>query len=150
MPSSAEPGRTPEPWSSPTLLFVYGSLMDTDVIQVVLSLTAPPPPLQAAKLRDYRMKMWHIYPTLIPHKGSEIQGRVYPVESLDHFQRLESYETRAYTWTVCDVELDDGSVAQGCRVFIWAGDPESSELYEGSFDLERYQTRYKPSMMGRS
>lgn len=138
------------PWSSPTMLFVYGSLMDTDIIQRVLRLPQPPPPLRAAKLKDYKMKMWLVYPTLIPHAGAEIQGRVYPVETLEHFRLLERYETRAYSWAECDVELDDGTIARGCRVFVWSGAADSAELREGTFDFEVYQKYHKPEMMGQS
>ncbi|WEW61577.1 hypothetical protein PRK78_007068 [Emydomyces testavorans] len=149
--SSAAPALSTNPttaWSSPVLLFVYGSLMDTDIIQKVLHLASPPAPLRAATLKNYKMKMWSIYPTILPHTGSAVQGRVYPVERLEHFQRLERYETKAYTWCECEVEYDDGDVARGCRVFVWAGDPESKDLHEGSFDLERYQTYYKPFLIG--
>ncbi|EEP78624.1 predicted protein [Uncinocarpus reesii 1704] len=132
----------------PALLFVYGSLMDTDVIQAVLRIPKPPP-LRSAVLSDYKMKMWRIYPTLIPHEGTQVTGKVFMVDDIDQFQRLQKYETRAYSWTECEVELEDGTVARDCRVFIWAGDPDSADLRDGSFDLEVYQKEYKPALFGR-
>ncbi|KAI1929067.1 hypothetical protein LOZ65_001820 [Ophidiomyces ophidiicola] len=143
-----KPGR-PSPRTSPEPLFVYGSLMDTDVIQIVLDLPAPPPPLRAAKLRNYKMKMWHIYPTLVPHEGSEVHGLVYLVEQPDHFERLEKYETPAYTWCARDVEMDDGSI-ESCRVFVWAGDPDSDQLHDGEFSLEEYQNTHKQRLFGKA
>ncbi|EEH21043.1 hypothetical protein PABG_03274 [Paracoccidioides brasiliensis Pb03] len=119
----------------PTYLFVYGSLMDLDVLQYVLGSPRRLPPLRPARLKNYRMKMWGIYPTLIPSsndsnnsssssgskkssgnesgggKGNvdEISGALYLVEHPTHFALLEQYESSAYTWHHCVAEFtDDG------------------------------------------
>ncbi|OAX83974.1 hypothetical protein ACJ72_01656 [Emergomyces africanus] len=158
------------PWK-PIYLFVYGSLMDTDVIQYVLRLPNRPPPLQPAKLKNYKMMMWGIYPTLIPsdyhissnnggdeNEGSpddSIPGALYLVEDPAKFSMLERYETRAYTWCRCVAEFtaDDGSTLTTeqsgfeCRTFVWAGDPYSLDLFGGTFDLERYRKYYKPKFL---
>ncbi|PGH18536.1 hypothetical protein AJ79_00315 [Helicocarpus griseus UAMH5409] len=153
------------PWK-PTYLFVYGSLMDPDVIQAVLALPQPPPPLRPAKLKNYRMKMWGIYPTLVPSNPKlknnvesksktengtvdGITGKLYLVEHPAQFTLLERYESQAYTWHRCVAQFtDDGSTTEQsgfeCRTFVWAGEPESPELEEGRFDFERYQRYFKP------
>ena len=49
-------------------------------------------------------------------------------------------------WEECEAVLEGGEVLGGSRVFCWAGDPDSRELEEGSFDLERYQKYFKASV----
>jgi hypothetical protein len=51
--------------------------------------------------------------------------------------RLAAYETAAYKAEECDAVLASGEV-RGCRTFCWAGEADSKELEEGSFDLEWY------------
>ncbi|KLJ11031.1 hypothetical protein EMPG_13682 [Blastomyces silverae] len=175
---SSRGGTAPQidpPWK-PTYLFVYGSLMDLDVLQYILALPSPPPPLRPAKLKNYKMKMWGVYPTLIPKpsisngsktEGGEgvddddddaIPGKLYLVEHPAQFTLLEAYETKAYTWHRCVAEFtdDDGGTSTTeqsgfeCRTFVWAGDPDSSELSDGpAFDLERYQKHFKPEFWTR-
>ncbi|EEH08029.1 conserved hypothetical protein [Histoplasma capsulatum G186AR] len=167
-PQAAPALQIDPPWK-PTYLFFYGSLMDLDVLQHILGLPDPPPPLRPAKLRNYKMKMWGPYPTLIPNssssavsKGNEsegvddaIPGKLYLVEHPAQFTLLERYETNAYTWHRCVAEFTDGTVCTStaesgfeCRVFVWAGDPDSSELSDGpAFDLERYQKYFKPKFL---
>ncbi|PGH01713.1 hypothetical protein GX51_05029 [Blastomyces parvus] len=168
---SSRGGAAPQidpPWK-PTYLFVYGSLMDSDVLQHVLALPNPPLPLRPARLKNYKMKMWGVYPTLIPRPsisngtqtaegesvddGDAIPGKLYLVDHPAQFTLLEIYETNAYTWHRCVVEYtdDDGSTSTTeqsgleCRTFVWAGDPDSPELSDGpAFDLERYQKHFKP------
>ncbi|KAK2791106.1 hypothetical protein FQN52_005062 [Onygenales sp. PD_12] len=149
--------RIDPPWT-PTYLFVYGSLMDPDVLQHVLALPSPPPPLRPARLKNYKMKMWGIYPTLIPnpddgHSSTSIDGRLYLVEHPAHFTLLEMYESRAYTWDEVVVEFadgDGGTTEQAgfkCRTFVWAGSAGSRELEEGGFDFERYRRVFKPAFL---
>ncbi|PGH29383.1 hypothetical protein GX50_07863 [[Emmonsia] crescens] len=161
------------PWK-PTYLFVYGSLMDPDVLQHVLALPNSPLPLRPAKLKNYKMKMWGIYPTLVPNpsnsnsnnsSGNEndknervddaIPGALYLVEHPAQFTLLEMYETRAYSWRRCVAEFTDDAGSNStteqsgfeCRTFVWAGDPDGLELADGTFDLERYQKHYKPKFL---
>ena len=95
--------------------------------------------------------MWGIYPTLISlsdNTGS-VTGTVWAVTDESQFDRLAAYETAAYRSDECDIVLKDGEVLKNCRVFCWAGDPGSKELEDGSFDLERYQKYFKPSVTRR-
>ncbi|KAH9874594.1 hypothetical protein IAQ61_003784 [Plenodomus lingam] len=93
--------------------------------------------------------MWGIYPTLIPSHGGSVTGTVWKVTSEAHFDRLAAYETAAYRWDECDAVLEDGEILGNCRTFCWAGEPDSKELEKGSFDLERYQKYFKPSVTRR-
>ena len=75
---------------------------------------------------------------------------VYEVEMAARFRRLQQYETRAYGWRVCEIELDDGGVLVRGGAFCWAEDPDSMQLGDGRFDLGRFQRVFKPAMIGKS
>ena len=129
-----------------SLWFFYGSLMDPDVLQRILDL--PERPLfQRGKLLGFKIKMWGIYPAAVPSSSdNRIEGMVYALESQEHLKRLEAYETTAYTWCNCTLEMEDGSVVKDGRTFCWAGDENSRELQEGEFDFIRFQTYFKSSV----
>jgi len=148
-----EASQAPQPFSPCFFFFFYGSLMDPEVLQTVLSL-AQTPTVEKASVAGFSMKMWGIYPTLIRSAAGvggeeKISGTVWKVEEEAHFLRLSAYETGAYTWCPCEIELSSGDVLGGCRTFCWAGDPNSRDLEEGKFDLERYQKYFKPSVVRR-
>ncbi|KAF1949804.1 hypothetical protein CC80DRAFT_579576 [Byssothecium circinans] len=132
----------------PCHMFFYGSLMDPEVIQAILNLSEPPT-TRPATISGFQIKMWGIYPTLIPGRSGMVVGCVWEVTSEDHFERLAAYETAAYRWVECDAVLEDGAVLKGCRTFCWAREPDSSELEDGSFDLGRYQKYFKSSVTRR-
>ncbi|OBT64109.1 hypothetical protein VE03_06244 [Pseudogymnoascus sp. 23342-1-I1] len=124
-PKGAEPPFEPCPF------FFYGSLMDPEVLQAVLGLPETP----------------------VVESGSVcgvVSGSTWRVNSESHFLRLKEYETSVYTWCPCDIELSNGEVLSGCRTFCWAGEPESKELEEGTFDLQRYQRYFKASVVQKS
>ncbi|KAF2112238.1 hypothetical protein BDV96DRAFT_498039 [Lophiotrema nucula] len=132
----------------PFYMFFYGSLQDPEVLQAVLSLVSPPT-VTPASIEGFAIRMWGIYPALIPCPNSIITGTAWEVTSQVHFARLAEYETEAYTWCECTVRLESGETLMGCRTFCWAGDAESKELEDGTFDLERYQRYFKASITRR-
>ncbi|KAL1983406.1 hypothetical protein VTN96DRAFT_10388 [Rasamsonia emersonii] len=151
-PLPPDAGRLPgdpqeKPPFKPCHLFFYGSLMDPEVLQSVLGLPELPV-LQKGWVTGFTIKMWGIYPALIPKDGdTKVMGAVWKVDEPSQFLRLMEYETEAYKWCPCTVHLCDGGVLPESRTFIWAGDPASKDLEDGSFDLERYQKYFKPSVV---
>ncbi|KAF2745041.1 hypothetical protein M011DRAFT_488565 [Sporormia fimetaria CBS 119925] len=123
----------------PCYMFFYGTLMDPEVLQGVLELPARPR-ISKASLQGYRVKMWGPYPVLVsdPFGGGEVAGTVWEVTSEDHFRRLQAYETGNYMWEPLAIRLENGEIEGNCRTFIWAGNPDSSELREGSFHTQGY------------
>lgn len=132
----------------PFHMFFYGSLMDSEVLQAILDLPELPT-TRPATISGFSIKMWGIYPTLIPCHSGSVTGTVWEVTSESQFDRLAAYETAAYRWDECNAVLEDGEVIKNCRTFCWAGEPNSKELEDGSFDLERYQKYFKSSVTRR-
>jgi hypothetical protein len=122
--------------------------MDPEVLQAVLGL--PETPIVAnGWVTGFAVKMWGIYPALVPHEGGKVSGSTWRINSESQFLRLKDYETSAYTRCACDIELSSGGVLSGCRTFCWAGDSDS-KAEEGTFDLQRYQRYFKPSVVRKS
>jgi hypothetical protein len=119
--------------------------MDPEVIQTILNL-AELPTTKPATLSGFRIKLWSIYPALVPSTPGSVNGTVWKVDTEEHFNRLAAYETSVYDWVECDITLEDSTVLPNCRTFCWAEIPDSNELEEGSFDLQRYQKYFKPSV----
>ncbi|OCK98294.1 uncharacterized protein K441DRAFT_543483 [Cenococcum geophilum 1.58] len=132
----------------PCHLFFYGSLMDPEVLQAVLGLPEIPA-VKCASITGFSMKMWGVYPALVRDGNGKVFRTLWGVTSKAQFLRLAEYETSVYTWCECDVELNDGGTLHNCRTFCWAGNPDSKDLEDGSFDLERYQKYFKSSVTGR-
>lgn len=130
----------------PCHVFFYGSLMDAQVLQTVAQL-ANPPPIRRGLVRGFRVKMWGIYPTVIPDKHGVVAGTVWHMDDPSHLPRLQEYETRAYKLCDCEVELEEGHRLLASKIFCWAGETDSPELEEGVFDFERYQKYFKPSVI---
>lgn len=137
-----------QPPFQPCHLFFYGSLMDQEVLQAILELPQLPT-TRSATITGFSVKMWGIYPALVRDKNGKVSGTVWKVDSEEHFLKLAAYETAAYTWCECNAILNSNEVLCNCRTFCWAGDPDSKELEDGSFDLERYQKYFKSSVTRR-
>jgi gamma-glutamylcyclotransferase (GGCT)/AIG2-like uncharacterized protein YtfP len=103
----------PVPAFQPCALFFYGTLMDPDVLQTILALPSPPA-VTRGSVSGFRVKMWGIYPTLVPSSpGEEVRGTVWHVSEARHFACLAEYETRAYAWCACEIRREDGEVVAG-------------------------------------
>jgi gamma-glutamylcyclotransferase (GGCT)/AIG2-like uncharacterized protein YtfP len=137
----------PIPWE-PTPYFFYGSLMDPEVLQSVLGLSETPK-LQRGTISHFKIKMWGIYPEFVKAEGGIVEGMAWVVHTEEQLQRLQNYETSAYTSSYCIVDLADGGRIDFARTFRWNGDPDSRELEDGTFDILRYQKYFKPSITGK-
>lgn len=134
---------------TPCHVFFYGSLMDAEVLQTVAKLVSPPI-TRSGLVKGFRIKMWGVYPTVVPDERGVVAGIVWHTENPSHLLRLQEYETGAYKLSDCEIELEDGHRLLGAKIFCWAGDDDSPELEEGLFDFERYQKHFKPSLISSS
>ncbi|KAF2749893.1 hypothetical protein M011DRAFT_465552 [Sporormia fimetaria CBS 119925] len=128
----------------PINMFFYGSLSDPEVLQAVLNLSERPT-LKPATISGFRIKLWGIYPALVPCQSGSVTGSLWTVTSGAHFGRLVAYETAAYKVNKCQ-GVSEGAPLKNCFTFCWAGHPESTELEEGIWDLKHYQRYFKPSV----
>ncbi|KAH7084451.1 hypothetical protein FB567DRAFT_570579 [Paraphoma chrysanthemicola] len=152
-PPPSQP-QNPKPFH-PCYLFFYGTLQDPDLLQHLLRAPSAPT-LVPATLSGYEVKMWGMYPVLVPRSVSgstKVDGVLWYCGKEEEFDRLAAYETSAYTWCECDCEVKVAGgrdFIKGVRVFIWGGVVGSSELEEGSFNFVRWKTYFKHSVIKQS
>ncbi|KAI0468630.1 hypothetical protein F4859DRAFT_516794 [Xylaria cf. heliscus] len=118
----------------PCHIFFYGTLMDADVLQHITRCPNKPV-LRPGWITGFKLKMWGgTFPTLLP----------------------PATETSAYRGHRCQIHVEDmvdGSstnegdrVLEGGVVFVWAKNPHSPDLSDGTFDLAKWQKTHKPSL----
>ena len=133
----------------PRTFFFYGTLMDPETLMAVAGLHDTPQ-LQDAWIGGFTMKMWSgIYPVVLPsdetRPQSRIHGKIWQATTLGQCLQLQQYETSAYEPGNCQIQCGDGKIVNG-SVFMWARDPDSDELVEGTFDLETWQKGHETSL----
>lgn len=124
--------------------FVYGSLMDPDMLADILR-HKHRPTLRPAELTGYSCKLWGQYPALQESQdgegGAAIRGMVYRVPSVAEGARLAEYETSSYRARPCQIQYTDGRqpAEENGHVFVFVGNPR--DLDEGTFDLAAWLER---------
>ncbi|KAJ4116140.1 hypothetical protein NW768_011112 [Fusarium equiseti] len=121
--------------------FVYGTLMDPQMLVDVLGLDQVPG-LRPAKVVGYSCKLWGQYPALQDGpQDAEVHGAVYNVQSAAQGKRLAEYETNAYKAMPCLIQYTDGElpVDDYGHTFIFVGNPR--DLEKGHFSLARWRER---------
>jgi hypothetical protein len=64
------------------------------------------------------------------------------MEDKDHSKSLQAYETSAYKRIWCEANQEDKTGVENCRAFFFsAGEYDSKELEDGSFDLAWYRRK---------
>lgn len=121
--------------------FVYGTLMDPQMVADVLGLDQVPE-LRPAKVLGYSCKLWGQYPALQDGpQDAEVHGAVYHVQSVTDGKRLAEYETTSYRAVPCFVKYTDGKepAKDDAHVFTFFGNPR--DLEEGDFHLAEWRER---------
>ncbi|RBR18670.1 uncharacterized protein FIESC28_05947 [Fusarium coffeatum] len=121
--------------------FVYGTLMDPQMLADVLGLDQVPE-LRPAKVVGYSCKLWGQYPALQNGpQDAQVSGAVYHVQSVAHGKRLAEYETTSYRVQPCLVKYIDGKepAKNDGYVFMFVGNPR--DLEEGDFHLAKWRER---------
>jgi hypothetical protein len=124
--------------------------MDPEVLQTVLGLPELPI-MERGYITGFSIKVWGIYPALVPSSDRVSQARVLgtfrKVNDWCRMMKLSQYETVAYRTTPVPIFPEDGENTKNGRVFCWSGDSESCDLEAGSFDLTTYQEFFKKSVV---
>lgn len=99
----------PSPFDLP--LFIFGTLMDEDVLSAVLGHVMPPRNREPAIARGWRRPVisGRTYPMLSPHPGGRVEGVL--LRGLDERDRdrLDYYEGPEYRLGLVEVRLADGA-----------------------------------------
>ncbi|CAG1993745.1 unnamed protein product [Fusarium graminearum] len=121
--------------------FVYGTLMDPNMLSDILGLEKEPK-LRLAKIKGYSRKLWGQYPAMQEGPGdAEVNGSVYQVQSIAQAKRLAEYETNSYRVMPCHIHYTDGNkpADELGSIFMYVGNPR--DLCDGEFDLAQWLKR---------
>lgn len=131
-------------------VFVYGTLMDRDVLAAVLN--APKIPLTRltpATLNGHRRfaLKGRAYPSLAPDADSMVQGLVFQGCTPREWQYLLAYEDVEYTCATVRVEVGQGQDVAKAEARVFLGGPQHLRLDAGhdwSFDFwtHRHKRHY--------
>lgn len=93
-------------------LFIYGSLLDKDILSAVLGRTVDPDMVCPARLADFATHTYpnESFPLLKPSPGNFARGEVIYGMSQTDFDRINFYEGDEYGFGELEVELADGSL----------------------------------------
>jgi len=128
-----------------TPLFLYGTMLDMEILELVLGRSVSANELMAARLEGFRRVKVpdESYPVLAAANGSEIVGAVISKLSESDWDRIIFFENVEYEHRECVVELDDSTeliaVLYSDGVMIPGADDE--------WTLEWWQEVHKPHLM---
>ena len=112
-------------------LFVFGTLLDNDVLSIVLGPSSRPR-LTPAVLSDFRCARVsdETYPVLVADPGAEARGALLMDLSKEDWARIRFFESDEYALDYCSVTLVGGSLveAQYCAESTVAGVAEEWTL----------------------
>ena len=128
-----------------TPLFVYGSMLDEDVLEVVLGRRLPAVSRLAARLAGYvRVRLPdETYPVLAPKPGGLVHGAVLSDLGSNDFERVRFFESDEYEFASCLVELESGERLEATYCAENEVVPGASE----SWELAWWQTHHKPDYL---
>jgi hypothetical protein len=128
-------------------LFFYGTLLDTDVLQLVLGPEARGVSLTAARLDGWRRERARgkTYPIILPDAAGSVAGAVSSTVTSAAVARLSAYEGPGYDLIPCRPVLADGS-AIDAQVFR----PTQRLAADGAaWELARWQAADKAAFLSR-
>jgi hypothetical protein len=127
--------------------FFYGTLLDSDVMALVLGRRLPPEAFRAAALPGHarRRVKGASYPIVVRDASCEVSGMVVGGLSSRDVARLSAYEGPRYRIAPLKVR------AGGRMVVVSVFEPveRSFQPTSGEWDLESWQRRYKRSFVER-
>ena len=128
-----------------TRYFFFGTLMDLDVLKLVLERPAAPGALAPARLPGYRRMriLRDSFPILVEDPSAAVDGLVFTTASAEEGARILFFEDYDYDMALVRPVLRDGRVLEATFCGAEAGVQASDEHW----DLERWAARHKPGFL---
>ncbi|KAI3713820.1 hypothetical protein L1987_72406 [Smallanthus sonchifolius] len=117
-------------------VFVYGSLLADDVVQVLLNRVPQTSPAILNGYHRFSIK-GRTYPAILPVENKKVTGRVLIGLSATELDILDMYEDEDYDKRVVDVSLLDASEVLQAYAYVW-GNSTDPDLY-GEWDFEEFK-----------
>lgn len=131
-----------------TRYFFFGTLMDQDVLELVLDRAVAPGALVPARLAGYRRMRIHndSFPILVAETGAAVDGVTFTSASPEEDARIRFFEDYDYDLAPCRPVLPDGRVLEASFCGAMAGVQASAE----SWELRRWAARHKQGFLALS
>lgn len=128
-----------------TPLFVFGTLRDFEVRQVVLGRPAADIRTLTARLQGYRVVKLpdENYPVLLGAPESTVDGELLCGFSAEDFRRIAFFENLEYRFEPCAVTLQDGSR----RDALYCGENQTEPGAHDLWSLETWQRHHKTAFL---
>lgn len=131
----------------PTPFFFFGTLMDPEVLRLVVGRTIPKRNIKGAEIDDYRrvFVQGRDFPILTPSLKSSVAGIL--VENLEQrdIARIDEFEDNGYCRTRCDIKMGDGT-ARNAWVYLAT---QSLIASEQEWIFEDWLRDYRSSFLAR-
>lgn len=126
-------------------LFVFGSLRDSEVLEVVLGRPAADIRTLGARLPGYRVVRLpdETYPVLVWAPESNVSGELLRGLSAEDFERIAFFENQEYRFEPCTVTLEDGSR----RDALYCGENQTEPGAHEPWRLETWQRIHKTAFL---
>lgn len=128
-----------------TRYFFFGTLMDRDVLELVLDRPVAPDALAPARLAGYRRVriLRDSFPILVEDPSAAVDGYVFTTASAAEDARILYFEDYDYDLAPCRPALHGGAVVEATFCGAVAGVLGSDE----SWDLPRWAARHKAGFL---
>ncbi|KAK1438229.1 hypothetical protein QVD17_04035 [Tagetes erecta] len=117
-------------------VFVYGSLLADDVVQILLNRVPQTSPAILNNYHRFSIK-GRVYPAILPVENKKVTGRVLIGLSGTELDILDMYEDDEYDKRVVNVSLLDASEVLQAYTYVW-GNSTDPDLY-GDWDFEEFK-----------
>ncbi len=128
-----------------TPLFLYGTMLDMEILELVLGRSVSAGELMAARLEGFRRVKVpdESYPVLVAANESGIGGAVISKLSASDWDRVIFFENVEYEHRECVVQLDDGTEL----IAVFYSDGVMVPGADDEWTLEWWQEVHKPHLM---
>uniref|UniRef100_I1Q506 Putative gamma-glutamylcyclotransferase n=1 Tax=Oryza glaberrima TaxID=4538 RepID=I1Q506_ORYGL len=135
------PPPPPPPWTGSGRVgahsvFVYGSLMQDEVVRTIIKRVPPSSPALLPNYHRFNIK-GRIYPAILPVQSKKVAGKVITGVTDAELQILDEFEDVEYVRTRVEISLTDTSETMLADTYVWA-DAEDPNLY-GEWDFEEWK-----------
>lgn len=128
-----------------TRYFFFGTLMDRDVLQLVLEREVPSGALAPARLDGYRRVriLRDSFPILVEHPGASVDGLVFTSAGPEDDARILFFEDYDYDLAPCLAVLRTGQTVEA----MFCGAEDGVLASDEPWDLPRWAIRHKTGFL---
>ncbi|KAL2472267.1 AIG2-like family protein [Abeliophyllum distichum] len=115
-------------------VFVYGSLLADDVVQVLLNRIPPSSPAFLPNYHRFSIR-GRVYPAILPVENNKVTGKVLLGITPPELLILDEFEDVEYERRTVDVFLMDSSEKLQAHTYVWENKTDPNLYGEWDFEL---------------